>query len=84
MYFLHHVFMCRNIDLTVLLCDRGSISTSASCWTNSCSTRVPVGQCDHLKHYRQLEHLTNFHQDHRQHYQLDFQHGFLLVNIITL
>merc|ERR1712038_1554658 len=24
------------------LCDRGSISTSASCWTNSCSTRVQI------------------------------------------
>ena len=49
MYFLLHVSIGRNIYMTVLLCDRGSISTSASCWTNSCSTRVPVGQCDHLK-----------------------------------
>jgi len=42
MHFFHHVFIGRNIDLPFLLCDRGSISTSASCWTNSCSTRVPV------------------------------------------
>ena len=76
MHFLHHVFIGRNTDLTFLLCDRGSISTSASCWTNSCSTRVPVGQCDHLNHYRQLEHLKHFHQHHRQHYQLDYLNIF--------